>query len=149
MFQQLHPIIKAKKRAIVRMNHNLLLFKTMRLHQFVQVRTNKGAAAQILFLVHHPVGFDMGYVVEVDAAEGQHPQVFGHGYFARVGQGIARAAEFERDEGVEASREILLPAQPVEVVDAVGDGFDVAVKDGGVGRDAEPVGGIVHREPLR
>lgn len=45
MFQQLHPIIKAKKRAIVRMNHNLLLFKTMRLHQFVQVRTNKGAAA--------------------------------------------------------------------------------------------------------
>lgn len=50
------PYNKAKKRAIVRMNHNLLLFKTMRLHQFVQVRTNKGAAARILFLVHHPVG---------------------------------------------------------------------------------------------
>ena len=89
-----------------------------------------------------------GNIVQVDAAHGQHPQVFGHGNLADFGHTIAEVAVFERDEGVEAARLILLTTQPVEVVDAVFDALDVAVENRSVGRNAQPMRGGMHLEPL-
>ena len=90
----------------------------------------------------------MGNVVQVDAAHGQHPQVLGHGNLADFRHAVAEIAVFERDEGVEAARLVLLAAQPVEVVDAVFDTLDMAVEDRGVGRDPQPVCSSMHLEPL-
>ncbi|MFQ8805955.1 MAG: hypothetical protein ACLR8Y_13775 [Alistipes indistinctus] len=58
------------------------------------------------------------------------------------------AAVFERDEGVETARFVLQPPEAVEVVDTVVERFDMPVEYRSVGRDAEPVCGTVHGQPL-
>ena len=90
----------------------------------------------------------MGHVVQIDAAHGQHPQVFDHRYLADLRHRVAEIAVFERDEGVEAARAVLQLPQPAQMVDAVCQPLDVAVEDRRIGRDAEPVGRFVHFEPF-
>ena len=55
--------------------------------------------------------------------------------------------ERQRDEGLEPAGLVLKLAEPDQVVDPVLGAVDVAVKHGGVGVKAEPVGGPVDVEP--
>ena len=98
--------------------------------------------------VHHPIGLDVGDVIQIDAAHGQHPQILDHRHLAHLRHRIAVVAVFERDEGVEAPRAILQRTQAVEVVDTVLHPLDMTVEDRGIGLDAQPVGRFVHGEPF-
>src|SRR6478609_2642001 len=99
---------------------------------------------------HDPVRLHVRDVVEQQPRDGEHLQVVSarrEPEAAPLEDGVL-GVEGERDEGEEATRLVLLVAQPQQVVDALLVGLDVAVEHGALGRDPELVRGVVDVEPL-
>src|SRR5262249_21469110 len=95
---------------------------------------------------HDPVRRDVREVVEEEPRGGDGAQVVGGRRLARYQLGVPDLVG-EGDEREEAPARVLLLAQPDEVLDALGHGFDVTVEHGGVGLEAEGVRDAVDLEP--
>ncbi len=92
------------------------------------------------FRGHHlPVSLDVREVVEQQPADGDLADVGDAGGARQVVKRRVVGMERERDEGLEASGVVLEVAQADEMVHAVLVVFDMAVKHGGVGFEAELV----------
>lgn len=75
-----------------------------------------------------PIGGDVRKVIEVNAADRNRAQRIKSGRLERDGELVIRRLVREGDEANEPVRLILKRAELAKVIDAVGKGFDVAVK---------------------
>src|SRR5919204_4855820 len=99
---------------------------------------------------HDPVGLHVGDVVEEQARDGDRLQVLGARRVPPPAplEDRVLGVERERDEREEPAARVLLRAQPQQVVDPLLVRLDVAVQHRALGRDPEPVCGVVDVEPL-
>ncbi len=88
------------------------------------------------FSQHHPIGFDVVEIVQHQPGHGHHFEVVhgpGAGKIGKLGVGGMKG---QRNEGGKAAGAVLKFPEPEQVPNALLDGLDVAVQQGGVGDDA-------------
>ena len=97
-----------------------------------------------------PGALQVGDVVEVEAADGEGGEVLDCGGLGDVGGDDCRAGlRGQWGEGGEASGLFLEGAEDFEVVDTIGEGFADAEDHGGLGWQAQLMGGAVDADPFR